>query len=247
MKKIDINAKGPGNRPNFPRDKYTREERYEAARQVQLAQKVNDLGGQHGNKNTFKNLNATGYFARPNVKEFQTRLATHMLSDEVLSRRGRGTFFDNVEDLKREILDYITLCQETETVPLISSLCCWLGCDRGTLYNHANNPNSPAFHECRTIIEYCHSCLESGASESKLNSVAYIFQAKNYFGMKDQTEVTLSANQQSISNSVETLDALKEQIGKEKQIDMREAEYKELVPIDVMKSTTKSKKSKSKK
>lgn len=181
-----------------------------------------------------KQINGTGYFSQPNVKEFQSRLATHMFLELPKKKKGRGTFFETVEEFQEELMGYIQLIQDTEVVPTISGLCAWLGCDRRTLYNHANNPNSIFFLVSNQAIEFCHVALENGASESKINSVAYIFQAKNYFGMKDVQEVQVAPTKANETNNAETLNALKEQIEKEnkdhKEIEMREATYTEKNP-----------------
>ena len=183
------------------------------------------------NNNYQRQINGTGYFSQPNVKEYQTRLSTHMFLDPPKIKKGRGTFFATVEDLQQELMAFVQLTNETEVVPTISGLVAWLGCDRQTLYNHAKNPNSPFHDLCNKAIEFCHVALENGASESKINSVAYIFQAKNYFGMKDVQEVQVTPNANDV-NSPETLNALKEQLEKEnkdqKQIEIRVANYEEV-------------------
>lgn len=182
------------------------------------------------NNSTHRQVNGTGYFSQPNVKEYQTRLATHMFLEEPKIKKGRGTFFATVEDFQEELMGFIKLTNETEVVPTVSGLAAWLGCNRQTLFNHANNPNSPFHDLALRAIEFCHVSLENGASESKVNSVAYIFQAKNYFGMKDVQEVQVKPTEGE-TNSPETLNALKEQLEKEnkdhKEIDMKDATFVE--------------------
>ena len=188
----------------------------------------------HGNrKNTtiHKQMNGSGYFAKDNVKEYQKEMLAHLFGKDSGKKKGRGGFFESEEELNEWIGKYFTLAMEHEVVPTISGLCTYLQCARDTLYNHASNPSSPFYNSCKNAIDYCHACLESGASESQLNSVAYIFQAKNYFNMKDVQEVKVAPNQNQISNNSDTLNALKEQIHQQephKQIDMREAEYVEI-------------------
>lgn len=193
-------------------------------------QKDVSKGGNHGNTSSHKQLNNSGYFAQENVKEYQREMLTHLFSGEKKKKKGRGGFFETREELDEWLQEFFNLCISKEVVPTISALSTFLMCSRDVIYSHANNPSSPFFESCRNAIEYCHACLESGASESKLNSVAYIFQAKNYFNMKDVQEVKVAPNQGQISNSEETLNALKDQIQKQephKQIDMREAVYTE--------------------
>lgn len=176
----------------------------------------------------------TGYFTQPNVKNYQRELSNHLFGKNKAVKKGRGAFFDSVEECDKWIQDYIELCIECEVVPTVSALATWLQCDRMTLFNHANNPNSPFHRSVRDIIDYCHACLETGASESKVNSVAYIFQAKNYFSMRDTTDIQVVASAQEQINTDDTLRALKEQVNRDnnngedvKQLEVREATYEE--------------------
>jgi glutamine amidotransferase PdxT len=91
----------------------------------------------------------------------------------------------------------------------------WLGCDRDTLYNHANNSNSPFFGTCKKLISICQVALENGAIKNKVNSVLYMFLGKNYFGLKDDKNITVSAQQGSDVNSQETAEALRKQLEEE--------------------------------
>lgn len=190
--------------------------------------KDNGLGGNHGNMHPNKQVNSTGYFAQPNVKEYQQEMVAHLFGKSAPKKRGRGAFFESEDELNTWIEKYFGLCMRTEVVPTISGLCTYLKCSKSTLYEHANNPNSQLHDSCRQAIEFCHVCLETGASESKINSVAYIFQAKNYFGMKDTQEIQVQASATQELNSPETLKALKEQKEKEVagtplELDMRDA------------------------
>lgn len=192
------------------------------------SQKDNDKGYQHGNACTHKQLNSSGYFGQENVQEFQKEMVSHLFGKDAPKKKGRGMFFDTKEEIDEWIEKYFGLCMRTQVVPTISGLCTYLKCHRQTLYEHANNPNSHLYESCRQAIEYCHVCLEAGASESKLNSVAYIFQAKNYFNMKDTQEIQVQANSTQELNSPETLKALQDQKaseakGRPLEIEVREA------------------------
>lgn len=190
-------------------------------------QTYNGRSKQHGN-DTHKQLNSSGYFGQDNVKAFQEDMLAHLFGKEAPKKKGRGMFFDTREELDEWIYKYFRLCMDSNMVPTISGLCTYLKTNKQTLYDHVNNPNSPLHESCKNAVEYCHVCLESGASESKLNSVAYIFQAKNYFGMKDTQEIQVQANATQELNSPETLKALKEQKERESkgrplEIEVREA------------------------
>lgn len=194
--------------------------------------KDNGLGPQHGNVSTHKQIMNSGYFAQPNVKEYQQEMVTHLFGKNAPKKKGRGTFFESADELNTWIEKYFYLCMRTEVVPTISGLCTYLKCSKQTLYDHANNPNSVLYESCRQAIEFCHVCLETGASESKVNSVAYIFQAKNYFNMKDTQEIQVQASANQELNSPETLKALKEQKEKEVSGTTLELDMKDAVIIE---------------
>lgn len=207
------------------------------AEQTELATKrlksVNNESKQKNNL-THKQMNATGYFSQPNVKEYQKEIISHIFGKDAPKKKGRGTFFENEDEFREWALKYFELCINLEVVPTISGLCTYMNINRDTLYGHASNPNSMFYTVCRQAIDYCHFTLESGASESKINNVAYIFQAKNYFDMKDTQEVRVQAHTNQELNSPETLKALQEQKEKEVaktplEIDIREATFEEKV------------------
>ena len=177
-----------------------------------------------------RQIQATGYFSQENVKQYQHEMVSHSFGKDAPKKKGRGTFFESVEELEEWITDFFDLCSRTEVLPTISGLACWLRCDFRTLLNHANNPNSPFCDACSKALAICHTNLELGASESKLGATPYIFQAKNYFGMKDEQQVTIGGTvNHELLNSVDTLNALRSQIDEEqKQIDIREANYTEI-------------------
>ena len=193
--------------------------------------------GKYMNNSGIKQMTDTGYMAQENVKGFYSDLVAHTFGKDAPQREGRGTFFETPEELEEWIADYFACVAKHNIVPTISSLACWLKCSREVIKTHSMNPSSPFYEPCKNAIDICHAMLEGGATESKLNSVAYIFQAKNYFGMKDQQEITVGTNQENAQvNSRETLNALREQKQQElnhPKIDMREAEYVEVQNVNL--------------
>lgn len=179
-----------------------------------------------------KQIQGTGFFSQENVKEYQREIVTHSFGKNAKKKTGRGLFFESVEECEEWISDYFDLCSRTEILPTVSGLACWLKCSVVTITNHANNPNSPFCEACSQALSICHTYLELGASEAKLGATPYIFQAKNYFGMKDEQQVNINGNvNHELINSADSLNALRSQINEEqKQIDVREATYIEVEP-----------------
>ena len=162
-----------------------------------------------GRGNTYDNKTRKSYMAQPNVKEFNKTFIPKALT-------GRPYKWDKVEDLTSELIEYFELCDKTSTVPTITSIATLLHCNRDTIYAHANNPNSPFSDVLKNVINVCHSSLENGAIDGKVNSVVYIFMGKNYFGLRDDKNITVtpSSDQATITSS-ETMEALQKQIEEE--------------------------------
>lgn len=158
-----------------------------------------------------RSLNANnGYMSDPDVRKF---------TDTVMSRLfrpiGRPNSFDSPEQLGRDCNEFVQLCYDTNTVPTVTGFATWLGCDRDTIYNHANNPNSIFSAQCKNIIQLSHLTMENGAMSNKINSVLYMFLSKNYFGLKDDKNITVTPSQNSTINTQSTMDAIQKQLEEE--------------------------------
>lgn len=165
----------------------------------------------HSSK-SISNKQGQEYMSDPNTIKFTDALIKRSFNSTGI---GRPYAFESVEQLESDIKEYIQLCYETSTIPTVSSAGMWLGCDRDTIYNHANNSNSPFFGTCKKLINVCQVSLENGAIKNKVNSVLYMFLGKNYFGLKDDKNITVSAQQGSDVNSQETAEALRKQLEEE--------------------------------
>lgn len=148
------------------------------------------------------------YLDNPSVKAFNKELRNRAFVKKCA--------FEHFEDVGLEINHYFDLCDTHSVIPSITSLCLYLGIARDTLYAHANNPNSPYSDTLKQAISYCHSILEGGAFEGKVPAVPYIFTAKNFFGMRDDKNITVSpSSDKQLTNSAETMDAIQKQLQEE--------------------------------
>lgn len=161
---------------------------------------------------SISNKQGQEYMSDPNTIKFTDALIKRSFNSTGI---GRPYAFESVEQLESDINEFIKLCYETSTIPTVSSSAMWLGVNRDTLYEHANNSNSPFSGTCKKLINVCHVCLENGAIKNKVNSVLYMFLGKNYFGLKDDKNITVSAQQGSDVNSQETAEALRKQLEEE--------------------------------
>lgn len=159
----------------------------------------------------------------PNVKEFMKEMNERAFGK---SRTGRPTAFSSLEQLEKDLDEYIELCGRTDTTPTVASAALWLDCDRDTIYNHANNPNSIFFGTCKRIINMCHVSLENRAIGNGMNAVLYMFLGKNYFNLEDSKNITVTPNTgDSGTNSQETMNAIQKQIEEEH---VSNADYEEV-------------------
>lgn len=185
--------------------------------------------GNKANNSKQKQVQGSGFFSQENVKEYQKELVAHSFGKDAPQKKGRGSFFESVEECEEWMRDFFDLCARTEILPTVSGLACWLKCSTPTITNHAQNPNSPFCELCSQALSICHSAIELGASEAKLGATPYIFQAKNYFGMKDEQQITVGGTvNHELINSTDSLNALRSQINEEKQIETKEAVWKEV-------------------
>ena len=160
------------------------------------------------------NKSATSYLSQPNVKEFNKNMQKRIFNSTGV---GRPYAFSSITQLEDDLSEFLELCSDTQPVPTITSLALWLGVDKTTIYEHANNSNSPFSTILKNIITYCHSLMQNGTVEGKINPVTYIFISKNDYGMRDDKNIMVSANAGGGSsvNSQETAEALRKQIEEE--------------------------------
>ena len=151
------------------------------------------------------------YMAQPRVKEFNKAM-----TDRLFGTGGRPPAFNNIDDLKNDVKEFLELCERTTTIPTVMGLATWLGVNRDTLYAHANNSNSPYSVVIKNFIDLCHMSLENGTVDGKVNPVTYIFMGKNYFGLSDSKDIKVSATtSQGSPNAEETASALRKQLEEE--------------------------------
>lgn len=175
-----------------------------------------------GRGNSIDNKNTRAYMAQENVKEFNKEFMPRALV-------GRPCRWDNVEELCNDIGEYLDLCDRTSVIPTITAMATWLHCSRDTIYSHANNPNSQFSDILKNAINICHSFLENGAVDGKVNSVLYMFLSKNYFGLKDDKNITVTPATNTDTNTPATMEALQKQIELE---NVTNAEYTERLSSD---------------
>jgi len=171
-----------------------------------------------------KALDKSHYLDDPNVKQFNK-----VLRASGLEKARKPIKLESVEQTAEEINDYFDLCDSYSQLPSIKSLCLYLGISVSTYHNYLNDVDSEYGELFRAAIDYIHSIIEGGALNNKINPVAYMFTASNFYGMKDTKQVDITAvapSQHTSMSSRESLTALRQEVEKQKESEkVKEAVY----------------------
>lgn len=97
------------------------------------------------------------------------------------------------EDCRQRLLDFFLGCQQTGEMVTVEKMCLALGYARTTVFDwengrHCSPARSDMIKKAKDLIATTDAEM---AAEGKINPVVYIFRAKNYFGMKDQQDITI--------------------------------------------------------
>ena len=171
---------------------------------------------------SYNNNKSKSYMADPNVKEFNKAMQKRVFNSTGV---GRPYKWDSVERVEKDIETFFELCDRTNTIPTVVNLSVWLGCNRDTIYAHANDPNSPFSDLFKNVLNFFHGTIESSAIGGGVNPVLYMFLSKNYFGMRDDKNIQVSAaSDNSPVNNQETMNAIQKQLEEE---NIQNAEFTE--------------------
>lgn len=165
-------------------------------------------------RGTPKNLSKlSAYLSQENVKTFNAIVTNRMLEKmkQRISRMGRPMYFTSIEETTQDIQDYFKLCYDYNMLPTVASFSTYLGCNKDTIYEHINNPASDYSDLLKDATNTILSYQEAGALSSEVASVPFIFLGKNYYGFKDQQNISIG-RQEELPNNMATIDAIKEQL-----------------------------------
>ena len=166
-------------------------------------------------KNSCKNK-LSEYLSQPNVKKFNCIITDKNF--DTIKKRGYPRFFNSVDECLEEVEDYFKLCYDCDMIPTIASLSLYLGVNRETLYNYANNPRIYEYSNIvKSAIDTCQSYQESAVLSGDIPSVPFIFLSKNYFNLKDTTDVRVNNDTQDNTINSNTMSVIREQIEMENQ------------------------------
>ena len=166
------------------------------------------------------NNEKTGYLTDENVVAVHTAVMR-----KGFTKIGRPTCFQDVDKLTDEISEYFELCASRKVMPLVAGLCNWLGVSYDTVADHAKNPNSPFYQPLKYALALTNELSQGAMVNGKLNPMAYMFLAGNYWGLHDVRQVNIQSgaisSAQSPAEREDTINALKEEILKEEQSELK--------------------------
>lgn len=98
------------------------------------------------------------------------------------------------EEVEQRTTEYFRYCIENNDRPMVESYALALGYDRRTIWKweQGNDARSDVIKKAKEFISSYDAYM---VSDGKLNPVTWIFRAKNYYGMKDQTDITIEPRQ----------------------------------------------------
>ena len=176
---------------------------------------VIDRGNPKGTKSKMSE-----YLSQENVKSFNRIVVSKNFERlEEKHKNKSQQIFKDYDECLNDVGDYFKLCDKYNIIPTIASLSLYLGVNKDTIYTIAN---APKVYECsdilKTAIQTCQAYHENAFMSGEVPPVAFIFYAKNYYGMKDQTDVRFNQEQNNETISSDSVSALKEQIIEEQTI-----------------------------
>lgn len=182
-------------------------------RKRMIMEKEKDKQSNSKKNNQTVNKGSIAYMSRDNVKGFNNEVRKRVFNP---SGVGRPYAFSSMEQLKEDIGSYFDACNEYDIMPTVANLALWLGVNVDTLYEHKNNSMSPFSDVIKNVFNYMHTLMQGGTLSGDINPVTYIFLSKNYYGMRDDKNIQVSAtNDSSSPNAQETASALRKQLEEE--------------------------------
>lgn len=158
------------------------------------------------------------YLSKENVKSFN-RIVVSKNFDKLHDKKdGKKTtqVFQNYDECLSEVEGYFKLCDQYDIIPTIASLALYLGIHRDTIYTIANNPKT--YHTSdilKSAISTCQAYHENAFMSNEISPVSFIFYSKNYYGLKDTTDVRFNQNDNNNSVTSDSMNAIREQIENE--------------------------------
>ena len=134
----------------------------------------------------------------PPVQALENRVASADVQKSlksVLRWYGRD-FVKTDEECAERLQEFFQVLSETGELPSVEKMALALGTTRQSIWNWENGIKcSPARQQMIKQAKEMLAAMDADlVSNNKIPQVTYIFRAKNFFGMKDQTDVVITPN-----------------------------------------------------
>lgn len=113
------------------------------------------------------------------------------------------------EELCERLNWYFARCEETQQLPTVEKMANCIGYHRSTLHDWMNKRRQGFSVATADIIKKAFQILAALdaelAQEGKIQPVVYFFRSKNFYGMKDQQDVVVTAASDDVKPTAEEL------------------------------------------
>lgn len=135
--------------------------------------------------------------SKPEPKDAETRKLYMAIQRNCLEFYNIGKNKVKSDDELIDRLDYFfNTCAQTGQIPTVEKMCLCVGYVRNTVHDWETGKQRGFSSETKDVIQKAKQLIASFDSElllsGKLNPIAYIFRAKNYYGMSDKQEVVVT-------------------------------------------------------
>lgn len=121
-------------------------------------------------------------------------------------KRGRDDKPTTDDDIQSRVDEFFAACYESGQRATVEKLALALGVTRKCLYDWEQQTGRRG-DIIKSAKEFLAAFDADLATAGKMNPVPYIFRAKNYYGMRDQTDITIEPKQHLTEQDVETVAA----------------------------------------
>ena len=110
------------------------------------------------------------------------------------------------EELLDRLNNYFQECIVNGQIPTVEDMCLCLGVTRHVVWNwehrdaERNIERAEIIRKAKEVLAGIDAKL---VSEGKIPQVTYIFRAKNYFGMRDQTQISFDQGRDKLEDSID--------------------------------------------
>lgn len=145
------------------------------------------------------------FLASKNVKTYNDNIMS-------IAYKRRDSKLGLPEEVENRIQEYFALCSKLNQIPSIKALSLYIGVPFYVLKKYLNDPTSRYYDMLSWAKDYCHIVMENCALNNKINPATYMFEAANFYDMRDthSVEIGHTSTEKELAASRDSIKALKE-------------------------------------